>query len=295
MARRLDDPALRLDACQVAFFALWSPRTAEERLALSDQAMELARETGNERGFVVSATTRAVVLGELGRPREMREAARLARREAQRLRIVFGELVLEGAELPWLAMAGRFEEAEALVERMRMLAGRISHDFAEESMAGSLLSLRVWQGRALEVVPVLESLATMVESLTSTITVYLWRAGEHERARAHHAEVGVHLDHEDNLSLLTWCHAAEVALHLHEPELAARCYELVAPYAGRCASFGSTLASGPVDAWLAMAAAATGETALAGRHADDALALAEDWEIPLVADWIRDQRATYGY
>ena len=41
------------------------------------------------------------------------------------------------------------------------------------------------------------------------------------------------------------------------------------------------MASGPVDAYLALAAAATGERELAARHADDAAALAREWEIPL--------------
>ncbi len=295
MARRLDDPRLRLAACQVAYIALWTVETAQERLALATEAMELATAIGHERGFVVSATLRAVVLGELGRPREMREAADVARREAERLRIVFGQLVLDGAELPWLAMAGRFDECERLIEHIHTLASRISHNFAEEAVAGSLLSLRLWQGRPLEAVPVLEGIAGQAHPLTATITVYLWRGGEHERARAHHAEFGVQLDDEDDLSLLTWCHAAEISLHLGEPELAARCYELLVPYAGYSCCAGSTLSSGPVDAWLAMAAAATGEKELAGRHADDALALADDWEIPLVADWIRDQRDAYSY
>ena len=44
-----------------------------------------------------------------------------------------------------------------------------------------------------------------------------------------------------------------------------------------------------------MAAAATGERELAARHADDALALAQAWEVPLIAAWIREQRTTYGY
>jgi hypothetical protein len=69
----------------------------------------------------------------------------------------------------------------------------------------------------------------------------------------------------------------------------------VSMYAGYSCSAGSGLAVGPVDAFLAMAAAATGERELAARHADDALALAQAWEVPLVAAWIREQRTTYGY
>jgi hypothetical protein len=44
-----------------------------------------------------------------------------------------------------------------------------------------------------------------------------------------------------------------------------------------------------------MAAAATGETATAARHADRALAQCREWEIPPVAQWLRDQRDRYGF
>jgi hypothetical protein len=50
-----------------------------------------------------------------------------------------------------------------------------------------------------------------------------------------------------------------------------------------------------VDAYLALAARATGETALAGRHADDAARLAEEWQIPLFAAWLGEQRDRFGF
>ena len=117
-----------LDACQVAFVALWLPPPPPERLELATEAMELARATGSERGFVVSATpARGGALRARAGRGEMVAAAEVARREAERLRIAFGEMVLDGLELPWLAMAGRFDECDALVERIRAVAGRIAH------------------------------------------------------------------------------------------------------------------------------------------------------------------------
>ena len=52
---------------------------------------------------------------------------------------------------------------------------------------------------------------------------------------------------------------------------------------------------GPVDAFLAHAAAAVGDLELAARHADDAQRLIDEWQIPLVAQWLRDQRDRYGF
>jgi hypothetical protein len=51
---------------------------------------------------------------------------------------------------------------------------------------------------------------------------------------------------------------------------------------------GSTGAIGPVDAYLAFAAATTGERDLARRHANDARALATTWELPALAAWLAD-------
>jgi hypothetical protein len=296
MARRLGDQALQLDACQIAFVSLWVPATAPERLGHATEAMELARVTGNERGFVVSATLRAAVLGELGRPQDMREAAEVARAEAARLRIVFGEMVLDGLELPWLAMAGRFEECDELLERIGSVERRIAHTNADETVIGSLIAMRLWQGRSIEMVPALEGFDDATSyPFAASVAVYLWRAGQHDRARAYAAERGTPLEHETEISLLAWCHSAELSLYFADADLAAGSYTRLAPYAGRSCCAGSALANGPVDAYLAMAAAATGERGIATGHADQAAALAEDWEIPVFAQWFADLRAEHGF
>jgi DNA-binding SARP family transcriptional activator len=295
MARRLDDPALLLDACQVSFVALWVPQTAAERLALATEAMELSQRLGNEQAFVVSACLRTVVLGELGRPHEMDEAALVAGREAERLRIGYGELVLDSALIPWRAMAGRFEECDARLAHIHQVANRLSHSFAEEATAASLLSLRLWQGRALEVVPLLREMNSEPYVFSATITVFLWRGGDEATARAHHAEHGAPLEHHALTSLMAWCHAAEAALYLGEPALAARAYDLLTPFTGRSCSAGSSAAMGPVDAFVALAAAAAGEKTLAAQHAEDALALCDAWQVPLVAPWLRAQRDRFSF
>ncbi len=51
MARRLDEPALLLDACQIAFVALWCPRTGEDRLRYIEEAVTLARASRGRPGI----------------------------------------------------------------------------------------------------------------------------------------------------------------------------------------------------------------------------------------------------
>ena len=294
MARRLGDPELLMDSHQVAFVALWTPDSAPDRLAYIEEAMRLATQIGAERSHLVSATLRTVVLSELGRPREMWAAGNLARTEARRMRIAFAEVVLAGLQLPWLAMAGRFEEGEELVREVQDVSHRMSHFNADEALASGLLAMRLWQGRAAEMVPMLEQLDPNL-SFAAAVAVYLWRAGDQAGARAYYAAHGAPVEIENDITLLTRCFAAELSLYLDDRELAAEAYARTAAYAGYSCSAGSGLAVGPVDAFLAMAAAATGERVRAARHADDALALAEAWEIPLVASWIREQRSTYDY
>ncbi|NHA69606.1 AfsR/SARP family transcriptional regulator [Phycicoccus flavus] len=52
---------------------------------------------------------------------------------------------------------------------------------------------------------------------------------------------------------------------------------------------------GPVDAFLALAAATTGEHDLATRHVGDAEELCREWRIPRVTRWLREARDRHGF
>ena len=295
MARRIDDDALLLDACQIAFSALWCPRTTQERLGLVLEAIDLAERLDHERALVVSLTLRAVVQGELGLVDEMRASVGVARQMVERLRLPYGQIVLDSLELPWLAMAGRFDECEERMERIIRLNEQMSLQQSADATAGALIALRLWQGRSAEIAPLLAALEDGPLPVTSSRLVFLLRGGEEAEARELHARLTVQLDQEDWFSMLNWCCAAEAALWLDDRELAAAAYERIAPFAGYSCSAGSGNAMGPVDAYLAQAAAAVGEAELAARHADRAVELAESWQTPLAAQWMRGQRERFGF
>ncbi|MEP9385305.1 BTAD domain-containing putative transcriptional regulator [Nocardioides cheoyonin] len=302
MAERVEDQRLVLGGCLVGNVALGSPADAEQRLAWVTRAVALAHETSSVRMLLVSGVMRAGVLAELGRPHEMLAAVADARAIAERLRIIFGLVMLDQIELPWLALAGRLDEAEERLAVLRSRVRELSHPHADEAVLSTLLCVRLWQGRAGEGVPVVVEFDASPYPFAASVAVYLWRAGEHERARSYAAERGAlgeaTLDHENEVSLLAWCHAAELALYLRDDEgwdeHAAAAYDRLLPYAGRsCSTTGGALALGPVDAYLAMAAAAAGKAESARCHADAALALALDWEIPAFGDWFAGLRAAY--
>ncbi|HET6560601.1 MAG TPA: BTAD domain-containing putative transcriptional regulator [Marmoricola sp.] len=295
MARRLGDPALLMDACQVAFVSLWCPGTAEERLRLSTEALGLARRTGNEQGVVVSLSLQAVVLGELGRPREMWRTVAEARGEAQRLRIAYGLLVLDSLVLPWHAMAGDFDECRRLFDELTRVVSQASLKHSDDAMAGAVITMNVWGGRAAETGGLLASMADGPPPLDATVVASLWRGGREDEARAYYADHPVQLEDNDWFSTLNWSNAAAAALYLEDRHLAARVYDRLAPLAGMSASAGSGNASGPIDGYLAMAAMAAGERQLATQHAEDAERLAEEWQIPLFTKWFREQRDRFGF
>ena len=97
-------------------------------------------------------------------------------------------------------------------------------------------------------------------------------------------------------SLLTLSMAAEAAMRTGCPEVAATAYEAAGAVrrAARPPAAPGTVV-GVVDHFLAMAAHATGERDLATRHADDAVRLCAEWEIPLAASWFARVREELGF
>ena len=111
----------------------------------------------------------------------------------------------------------------------------------------------------------------------------------------HRDAVAEGMDSDTWYSPMAWSMGAETACYLGERALGATAYERLSDLTGRPACAGSGSAIGPIDMFLAMAAHATGETALATRHADRALELCAAWDVPLAADWVRRERERFGF
>ncbi|HWJ81356.1 MAG TPA: BTAD domain-containing putative transcriptional regulator [Nocardioides sp.] len=291
MARRLDDPELLITAQQTAFMTRWVPSTAEDRLTGITEAVEVARRIGAERVGVVCGTLRAAVLGELGRPAEMREQLAATRAEAERMRIAYGDMVLTGLETSWLAMAGRVEDCAANLARLRALADRLDHSTLGPTIAVAEVAVSYWEGRPADGVPVLEGLLADEYPFAVPAAVHLWRAGDEAAARRVYAEHGPPPREDTQLSPYLWGMAAELSSYLGDAGLAAQALEELTPYAGRSTAVGAALVMAPVDCYLALAAATAGRADLAVRHAGDGARLAEEWKLPAVAAWFAEHRA----
>jgi hypothetical protein len=157
------------------------------------------------------------------------------------------------------------------------------------------VSRALWRGTSLEPVEAVTQAVAEDIPVGPVVVVCLLRGGEPDRARDFARQHPFDLDHDTWLSPLVWACAAEAALELGDETTARRAYELLAPYAGRAATAGAHCAMGPVDAFLALAAATVGDGPRASAHADAALRLVEQWEIPLVGTWLRGRRLAHGF
>lgn len=297
MARRLGDARLLRDALAAAFVFSWRPANTETRLATAVELGERAAAAGDRTAQATAATLRTVALFELGRMAERETAAAEARALAEELRMAYLLLVLDTMEAPWLAMQGRGDEADAMLERALDRLSDVTLPQSADSRAGALLTVRFYEGRLAEALPVMSDLvAGTGMPVTAIVTAMLLRIGLRAEAEQALTQLPpIDLSADDWFSMLNWCSAGEVALAFDDAELGAAVYGRIAPYGGRMCGGGSGAPLGPVDAYLALAAAAAGEVQTAARHADRALELCEQWSVPPVARWLRDQRDRYGF
>lgn len=294
MAQRLGEPDLLVDTYLGAVNAIWAPGSETVRLEHARAALDLAVGTGDAHAEVTARTQISIAAGELGRPDLMWEEYRAARPLAGRLRMSYAIVVLDSMVVAWLAMAGELERCDEIFASLLDELARTHLPQAEDAIGGVVAAICLWRGSPLPE-EVVTGLAASPLPTNASLAYMLWRSGDEDRARAWLRDHPAELEHQDWYSRLDWSFAAAMAAYLGDAELGARTYRLLAPYAGQSAVAGSGVASGPVDAYLAMAALATGETELARRHADDAEQIAEGWQIPLFTQWLREQRDRLGF
>ena len=296
MARRLEDPHLLLWTLVTTSLGVWRPGTARLRYETNAEAAELARELGAGVDLSTALTLQASAASELGLPDEMDRLVGLARQQASAERHLYALLVLDGLEIPWLAMRGDFARVDELLGDMTSIHERTSVPQSGDALMGALWMKIVWGGQPEElrgVLPGLEMVTVM--PVHASLPAVLCRVGEIEQARAYLEAHPIDLAPDWWFSTQEGAMAAEAALCTGRKDVAADAYAALSEFTGQPACAGSGTTLGPVDAFLAMAAEATGERALATRHADDAARLCEEWRIPLAGQWFADFRSKFGF
>lgn len=290
------DAELRCLALQQAYSARWRPPTAEWRLEAASEALGLARVAGNLRFEATCGALLAISLVETGRVEKARAVMTRALDLADRHGLTTVAMTLELLRQPLLVLAGRDAEAERSLGRVRELQDLVTDSNLPVAIAAAQLFAMMWQGRAEEFAAAAASGASDPGSPLELFAVMaLLRLGSNEAAEALYASMPVPEPDETYMGMIVAAASAEVALRLQVPALSQRMYDWLRPFSGGVASAGSTTVVGPVDAFVALAAAGSGRADDASRYADQALEQCRRWGMPRVATWLAGLRESYGF
>jgi hypothetical protein len=293
MARRLNDNALRAWACLIAPIAIWRPDTAAIRHSLADEAVSAAERADSEVMLADALTRRAGAALELGRVAEVDCDVAAARRIADRLQLAYPLIALNMMMIPWRVMQGRVVEAKTLSAQVLALATRARLQPGEGVEVGAVLPLLMWQGMTTEALDLVPDVADPFVQVGRRLL--LSQTGRIDELRDSWERTGSMDPPDDWFSMFRWCEAAATAMALGSAAIGVAVYRQLAPYAGTVASAGASGPLGPVDTYLALAAAAAGQETMATRHTDDALALCDQWGLTVCAQAIQRMREAGGF
>jgi hypothetical protein len=277
-AARATDPVPVAEALNLALHCLLGPDHSARRRLL---ATRLARVRTPRRGDLLMALlwgTTALVLD--GDPGAVRSLARLRAALAERGHGVVGRTA-QALDVMFQIRAGRFEEAELTAKECADAGGAAGHPVAPAWHAAQLVSIRWYQGRLAELVPLLDetvalpSLGPTDYSVQSALALARAVSGDTRRARGALAGLtGYPLAGlpRSGTWLATLYQVVETAYLLGDAQTAAEAYQLLRPYAQLSATVGPGVTCfGSVEHALGLARLTTGDVAAARAHLDRAV------------------------
>jgi len=242
MARRLDDPATLAAVLFGRHLAIWGSERAEvagERLALATEAVGLAEQIGDRAMALRGRGLRRIDLLELGDLAGYDADLAAAEQAAEELRQLRYRWQLPFAHATRALLAGRFAQAEELIEQ-GLAAGRQAGDQAVGNYyTGVIATLRFMQGRLGELTEMARDAATRFPAMVvfrAALAAMLAETGRADEARA---EVGwlaagdltaVPRDPAWSYSLAS---LALACYHLGAAGIAGKLHPLLEPYADR--------------------------------------------------------------
>jgi DNA-binding SARP family transcriptional activator len=295
MARRLGDERLLLSVLTYGFSTRWRRAAIRERLQMGTEAVELARRIGDVRAELLARFLVASVRCGLGDMDGVEDEVAEVSERARELRLYFLELATLTHTQSWAAMRGDADAIARNTARLFELDGLISIAQKVDALKGALLVPQMWGGAIAPPEVLTDYTDGANVPIEPGLVVLLLRTGAAEQAREVWSWYDYELGGDDWFRELHHAFGAEIALELGDADLAGRLYERLVPLRSGCVISGTGPAHGPADAYLAMAAAATGETALATEHADTAAELCRAWRLPQVAQRLDDLRERYGF
>lgn len=279
VARRIGEPATLSYALEGRFAATWWPENPQERLAVANEIVRVAREADDGERLVGGLDWQSIALMELGDVAGVDAALEAEAPIVEELRQPAQWWILLHTRAMRFLLDGRFEEAEGLIADA-LNAGETSQRW--DAVFGyriQLYALRREQGRVAEVEGIIAR--SVVEYATRAIfpTLMAHLHGElgrptESRAVFEGLAAGDFADlRRDNDWLFGMSHLAEVADALGDVRRAELLYELLLPFAGRRVATAGEVCTGSVSRPLGLLASMTGRWDEAERHFEEALQL----------------------
>lgn len=296
MARRLGEDRLLLDACLTGYVMTWRRGNVSQRLALAEEALGLAITLGDDRAAIVARLLRAVARCAVGETHGLRAELGELEAEASSRRLYFDEVVI----LSLLFSLAMFEDDRdtlaRLDQRLRELDELVSAPHKRDTIDGTILGATVWGVTEMPPMEVIEAYVAAARiPVTDALMVLMLRNDRREDAARIRAAHPTQVRHDHWYAEMSWAFASEIALAFADSDLGSAVYERLAPHQGGCVISGTAPAAGPVDAYLALAAAAAGDLDVARTHAEAATLQCREWRMPVVARWLDGLRDRHGF
>ncbi|SEN55333.1 Transcriptional regulatory protein, C terminal [Nonomuraea pusilla] len=265
-ARRLDDPQLLMRMLNARYLSLPSCLRTSGSAEVAEEIARLARRTRTPEFELLAAMM-------LTHRRMERFDVAGADRAAARC-----DRILHRMPLPWprfqhavwragrLAVAGRFDEAEAAYADAERQAGRLGVWHAGSVVALGRVLTHYLRGTIAEAGRLLDAVAGVHPCLDQALRV-LARTGQDRREEARKAAAGGWLPPPLDWSWLTaTCLQGAAQTAVGDVEACRATYSALVPYSGRMSVGAAVAFLGPVDWFLALLASAAGDQAAAVRH-----------------------------
>lgn len=182
VARQSGNPSTLLAVLNQRFSALWAPQTLDMRLDETTQACELARQSGHSVAQAIAEGFAMAAAAEAADITAVDEHLTRFVTLAERLRLPLFEW---GAAVHtgWrAALAGDLETAEELAERAWDIARRAARPEADVVHTSQVAAIRWRQGRLAERLPAIEPLASHLPAFNALCASGHLQAGEPDRA-----------------------------------------------------------------------------------------------------------------
>ncbi|MEV4319069.1 hypothetical protein [Actinocrispum sp. NPDC049592] len=279
-ARASADLDARLEALSLAHQCMLGPEHAGQRRALADELV----------GAGVNGARRTeLLMGLLWQVTDLfLDADRQAERRLRELRAMLAErdhqaigFVVDAIDVMLAIRAGRLTHAEQLARDCFERGAQAGHADSAAWYGTQLVAIRWYQGRVAELLPMLTELvdaptiSAVDDSFQAMLAVAAATAGDHptaERLLARLRGRGLSELPRSGSWLVTMCAIVETAHLLSNAKAAARCYELLAPFADLPVMAGPGVACfGSVHHALGVASLTMGETDRAVAHLREAV------------------------